>query len=449
MDDLSLAQQQLDKSLRQARAGEDRELAGRIREDGLRFGQLFMGLLRLTRVHALDNHAFDKPLEEFAHALEELSGLLGAVHLVTVEDQVYVNDVRLRFDDRGEGPDLKDLLQRHRVGGVSFHAPLQVAEARALVEAFAGAPGARRALRAELGDRGLSTVQLFGVFRFRMAGDGTPEAPRMTSEQAVTRARGAIAEAWDNLAAGRIPNPLPLRRSVTDMLEAGLDAEGLLVTEENRHGAHTSRVARIAMLIGSEVGLSQGHLQDLGVAALFHDVGYTAREGAVPGGHPGYAPPFERHAAAGARMLLRQRGFHEARIHRIRAILEHHDDCHGSSVFGRILRIAEDFDNLSNSERCMGSPAVALGSMAGSAGTAYDPLLFQALVNRLGPYPPGTLLQLTDGRVVHSASLVRSPEPFAKPLCVLAQTASGQRPAERIEIDIAEGEGQIARLHLG
>jgi HD superfamily phosphohydrolase YqeK len=235
---------------------------------------------------------------------------------------------------------------------------------------------------------------------------------------------------------------------VTEMLEAGLDGDGLLVDEENKHGAHTARVARLAMLMGTEIGLSQAHLQDLGVAALFHDVGYTAREGAIPDVHPGYPPPFERHAAAGARLLLKQRGFHEARIHRIRGILEHHDPCHGSSLFGRILRIADDFDNLSTSPQCKASPAVALGSMAGSVGSAYDPLLFQALVNRLGPYPPGTLLQLGDGRVAYSASLVRSPETFAQPICVIVRTASGETPQERIEVDIAAGEARIGRLLL-
>ena len=44
--------------------------------------------------------------------------------------------------------------------------------------------------------------------------------------------------------------------------------------------------------------------QDLGVCAMFHDVGYAYREGAQPAKSgqpavPGYAPPLQRHASAG------------------------------------------------------------------------------------------------------------------------------------------------------
>ena len=74
--------------------------------------------------------------------------------------------------------------------------------------------------------------------------------------------------------------------------------------------------------------------------------------------------------AAGARMLMKQRGFHEARVHRIRATLEHHKD-HADpsgrpSLFARIIRIAEDFDNFSASRQAHFSPAVALERMVES-----------------------------------------------------------------------------------
>ena len=46
---------------------------------------------------------------------------------------------------------------------------------------------------------------------------------------------------------------------------------------------------------------SEEAIQDLGVCAMFHDMGYAAREGAdQANGEHGYAPPYERHASAGA-----------------------------------------------------------------------------------------------------------------------------------------------------
>ena len=90
------------------------------------------------------------------------------------------------------------------------------------------------------------------------------------------------------------------------------------------------------MLLGREIGLSEAALADLGVAATFHDAGYTADE-------DGYPPPFERHTTAGARQLLKQRGFHEARIRRLLVCLEHHrrfDNPRPASLSARILHIA-------------------------------------------------------------------------------------------------------------
>jgi len=453
-DKIQQAQDRLGATMDKARAGEDRELARWIREDGLRFAQTLTGLLRLIRIHDLANQAFDTPVTQFIDASRMLYERLGAIHLVAVEDQVYVNDIRLRFEDRGEGPTLAQLMRVHGVGGISFHTVMTDDEVRQFTWCFAQKPAesmARLALAKLLEDKGLATVQVFGVFRFRMAGDNV-ELREEAGAVILERTRGAVAEAWNNMGHGRLPNPLPLRRAITEILERGVDGTELWEESNSadRHGAHSSRVARLALLIGRGLGLSEAQLQDLGVAAIFHDIGYAAREGADPkNNEPGYPPPFERHGAAGARLLLKQRGFHEARIHRLLAVLEHHEDYDSRagkpSLFGRVLRIAEDYDNLCYSEECRYCPAMALSYMAGKVGRAYDPLLLQILINGVGCYPPGTLLRLADGREVRSNSLVRSPETFNKPLCVATRMASGADVAGNVEVDLAK-EGQV--LHI-
>jgi hypothetical protein len=65
-------------------------------------------------------------------------------------------------------------------------------------------------------------------------------------------------------------------------------------------------------------------------------------------------------------------------------------------------------------------------------------VLFQAFINRMGRYPPGTLLQLADGRVVLTTSVVRSPETFAQPRAVTVDGGSGW-------VDLAQ-EGKIAAV---
>ena len=89
------------------------------------------------------------------------------------------------------------------------------------------------------------------------------------------------------------------------MLEVGDDASGFMEEDigNSRFSAHTLRVSMISLLIGRELELNEESLQDLGVCAMFHDVGYAFREErSQPKDQPavpGFAPPFERHASAG------------------------------------------------------------------------------------------------------------------------------------------------------
>ncbi|MCK6502919.1 HD domain-containing protein [Myxococcota bacterium] len=458
------AQDALGRALERARSGEDRELAAQVRDHGHQLVRLLFGLLRMTRVHAVDNEAFEKPLHELRETLELLIGLLGVVHCIAVEDQVYVNDVRIRFQDRSEGGgELGGELRRLGIGGISFHAVPGPDSLRVLVRGFAKPPvGAvsRQALALLLGGTGAESIELHGLFRFRVSGE-EEEVEIRDARVVANRATSVVDETWDNLVGSRVPNPLPLRRAVTEILHMGPGLEGLWDDPRgaSAFGGHTLRVCRYALYLGQACGLSDEAVQDLGLAAMFHDIGYSAREGARPAtatepAEPGYAPPFERHAAAGARVLLRQRGFHEAKIRRALAALEHHrdyDDARGRpSLFARILRICEDYDNLVRRRGGRLSPPQAMRRLVTGAGTRYDPVLLQAFVNVMGRFPPGTLLQLVDGRVARSIGTARSPQTWATPEARIEADERG-RPVEGEfpMIDLALGPAIVRELGRG
>lgn len=246
--------------------------------------------------------------------------------------------------------------------------------------------------------------------------------------------------------AGRVPNPLPLRRIVTELLEADLAAEELWTTPPQAPALaqHLYRVAQLSLLIGRSAGLSDDVMQDLGVAALYHDCGYTA-----PGASA--ATPevtFEAHSTAGARLLMRQRGFHEAKTRRVLVALQHHQDASAKprpGLFGRIVRIAEDYDTLSRRSGRL-SPTLALAAMLKAAGTFYDPVLLQLLINSLGAYPPGTLLQLEDGRIARSVAPSLVPERFTTPPARCQRNADGSPATPDHPLVDLRGAGQVRVL---
>ena len=413
----------------------------------------------MTRLHELDNNAFLKPITEFVDVAARLMELLGAINLVSVEDQIYVNDIRIRFDERMEsGRALGEELRRHRVGGINIHQPPTEDNVKVLVHAFAADPdpqAPRTAVQKALSDNSVDCVELFGIFRFRVTGEAAQDThtPDHTVEEmadVVDRGADLVDASLDNMASNRMPNPLPMRRLVTEIIEGGLGAEGLWDEADSisPYGTHVVRVARFALVMADGLGLPDEAKQDLGVAALFHDVGYAAREGAIaasPGQEAveGYAPPYERHAAAGARILLRQRGFHPAKVRRVLATLEHHDDFEGGdnkpSLFGRILRIAEDFDNLIRGKGGGTTAADAIGRMIPWSGIRYDPVIMQVFVNAMGKYPPGSMLLLADNRIAVSVGVARSRETFDKPIVRLVRDEMGRAFEEEVLLDLAEG----------
>ncbi|MDP2317355.1 MAG: HD domain-containing protein [Pseudomonadota bacterium] len=454
-DALSGAQAALGLAIDRARGGEDRALAQQVRDGGEQTVRLMTGLLRLMRTHSPDNHAFDNPTRDLAAVLARLIDLLGPLNLVCVEGQLYLNDVRVRMEERiGGAADLAEELQRHGAGGVRFATPLDEGAIRRLVTVVAARPSPERpleGLRAALRDTNLPTVSVQGLYRLRLTGEAAA-APAAKGErelhETLERAAGLVAEAWDNLAEARVPNPLPVRRLVNDLIDASADADRLLdieqsgsSTQASAHASHSLRVCTLSVLIGKELGLAQASLADLGVAAMFHDTGYASRE-------DGFAPSFARHGSAGARLLLKQRGFHQAKVKRLLVAFEHHRDvADRPSLYARIVRVADDFDTLTRFRPggAMYSPSQALARMDGASGVLYDRTVLQAFINRVGRYPPGTLLRLEDGRWVVSVSGARSPQSFARPLCRVLRDADGGMVADGEMVDLAM-EGEVAEV---
>ncbi len=447
-DAIQEAQDALTKKVEIAKLGEDRQLASVVRERGEQMARLMAGVFRLTRVHDLKNDAFKQPVNDLTGHITELQDLLGSIHMIVVEDQIYVNDIRIRFDIHSEVPrDLNTMWSRHRIGGVSIHGPVTADQLKTFVDKVSTASpaprGARQVLQNWCTEAGLAQIELQPIFRFRLQGEGEKvKAVNKDVAEIYARNNTIIGDVWDNMAAGRSPNTLPVRRLVTDLLDMDEQEqvdEMLEVVNDHHtpaHMRHSMQVAALAVLIGREIGMDGPALSDLGVAATFHDIGYTTEE-------DGYPPPFERHGTAGARLLLAQRGFHEARIRRLLACLQHHrshDDLNRPALYARIIKIADDYDTLTRWRRGgpMMSPPEALEAMHAGCWTLYDPTLFQAFVNRLGKYPPGTLLEMSKGTWVMVISGVRGPETFAKPLAVVVRLKDGRRPSKRIVVDLAE-----------
>lgn len=442
MSDVDVIQQGLEQALERAAQADDRELAGRVREDGRRLMFMFNGLVRMSQIHDVGNEAFEKPARECASIVDGLIELLGAVHLVFVEDQVYVNDIRLRI----RNPEQQAIevligdLSRHDIGGISIHQHLGPDAIKALAIAVAGdaAEGSPRgAILEGLGRP--DALELAGQYRFRVGGEPTHQQKDISA--AIERGAAVLHEAVVNLAANRLPNPLPVRRAVIDLVEGlradpdSMAASAVRLRKGPVGERHLLGVCNLAVTLGERLGLSEAALSDLGVAAMLHDIGYGTR------------PDKVGHSAAGLRMLIKQRGFHEAKVRRLLSVFEHHlphEPLPGGRrpiLFARILRIVDDFDVMSSKrpgQPLPPSPATVLGRMWACRGREYDPAILTVFVQIMGRYPPGTLIELSDGRWVLSVCGARDQQRFAYPRVRVVQGADGEALDGHEEIDLYE-----------
>ena len=200
--------------------------------------------------------------------------------------------------------------------------------------------------------------------------------------------------------------------------------------------AHSVNVCIVAVTMGHFLGLDRRALADLGVAALLHDVGkaavydrirhplrrWTRRSGGWPRAirwrarsssraRPRSTPP-PCAACASRSSTTPPTARRAARSRDAPAGAAGYPALPGgwrTSRLSEIVSVADCFVSLQmhRSERGRNvTPYQALGMMLGPLAGRFDPVMLWALVHSVGFYPPGQLVELSDGRT----ALVLAPD---------------------------------------
>lgn len=439
------AQASIAKAMERARRREDRAFATQVRTEGENVAREIAGLVRLMRFHDPSNAAFETPIKHLHDSIERLSALVGPVKIVVSEDLVYLGEVRLHMESWPElGQELISSFAKHQSGGVVFHANSPPDALKRFIRILAATPTVedrRAAFREALDEAGLSDIEVLAVAILGKASESDAKVFGVDdTDKFCSQAARVVDNIWAQLAEGRQPEPVPVRRMVSALVEAPPTMQMERWVDLTRRGGqevptHALRVSALATLTARALRLPDVEVVDLGVAATFHDVGWLREEGET------HAEDGAYHGAAGARRLLAQRGFHEARVQRLLVCLQHHrkfDDPRRASLYARIIHVADDFDLLTM-DRPGGplmAPPDALSRMMAAAGEHYDPVILKALVQRLGAFPPGTIVLLSDRRVAMVIDGVRGPESFTRPRVQVVREADGRAPETTLVLDL-------------
>ncbi len=277
-----------------------------------------------------------------------------------------------------------------------------------------------------------------------------PDAPQTAEalHDAVSRCAQGYRQAmggYEQIAGSVVQAPAQARTQaealVHDCVQALCEGEGhairLLASAPGHDAAgHAVNVMVLALLLGRQLGMEAGALSRLGLAALLHDIGkstlpaHIAEPGAplAPAALQRYRSHVGESVALGERMELPS----DVLI----AMAQHHERSDGSGYplallaedldpAGSVLALVNAYDRLCNplEGRLALTPHEALSHLYAQQRQGFDKEALAAFIRMMGVYPPGTLVQLVDGR--HGLVVRVHPAHPLRPLVLLPAPAGG------------------------
>lgn len=221
-----------------------------------------------------------------------------------------------------------------------------------------------------------------------------------------------------------------------------------VVDNEEAAYSHPMNVAVLSMMVGHEANLNRQEMTALGLGALLHDIGKEHIPKKILKKRPPLTKPeqelMNQHPLLGAKMLIKTDLFPKivARI-----VAQHHERADGSGYpsgakgdsidkLARIVAIADSYDKHTNSQDPEASltPYLALSFMFGQQKKLFDVEMLALFIRCLGVYPPGTVVELSNGSVGMVMSV--NPKNQLNPSVVMYDEAVPKK--EALIVDLAE-----------
>jgi HD-GYP domain-containing protein (c-di-GMP phosphodiesterase class II) len=414
-------------------------------------------LIKMSKLHGRTNTALDTPVETALTVIRTLAQdepitvrlqndflFFGQRHLKITAAQMPVFSTVI------------DMLNQWRIGGVSFSKDVESRDFRELIfqlVAFDAVNSSLTTLRAALDHQGVKGIEL--EERRVLRGKSSAKSRYANAASAV----GTLVQ--DSREKGTIGFKQAKRaiQSIVDLMmndEASLLGLTTLRCHDQYTHNHSVNVALLSMALGNRAGYPKVELADLGLAALFHDLGkatipmevlnkpgeFTDEEWAMMRNHP----------TEGALSLSKMRGITNLPGRMASASFEHHMNLDFSgypklnvswklSMTGRILMIADCYDAMTSSRvyrREPMSPSKVLGFMFGKAGKSFDATLMKLFMTCVGIIPIGSLVLLDSNELAVVLKPAQDPAEAEYPYVKVITDAQGAPIDAGREIDLRE-----------
>lgn len=396
-----------------------------IRTAGRDFLVAFYAALRSLKLYPLENSQVQKSLDDLSNAAQFILDREQEIELRVTGEFLFVNSTRLRLDLENYAS-FSHVLGVLRGAGVGLVRAEQGSDRREWTTALAlllktaareGEGSRLLELQLKLRDAGVSHI----VVEPALESDLTEDEQEQRKEQAKRTYQRSVAvtkEVINSVRMGRTASVKKVKRAVQAIVDQVLADETSLVglstlrDYDDYTFTHSVNVCIFSIALGKKLGLTKLQLYDLGMAALFHDVGKARvplevlnKEGSL---NDEDWRVMQAHPWLGVLTLFGLRGYGEVPYRSMITAYEHHmkRDLTGypktlrprtPSIFSRIIAVADGFD-AGTSRRVYNTapmqPDSVLHEMLNSPRRGLDPVVVKAFINLLGVYPVGTMVIL-------------------------------------------------------
>jgi len=433
------------------------------------------GALRAVKLYPLENAAVEKALVELTNQSREMLASQGELEIRLSGEFIFINQTRLRLalDNFGSFSHLLSVFRTNGVGSVTVGVGVTSKQWLVLLSLLQSPGVDDPALRltqlaAKLADAGVTAFTLAPPTDH---GSDDREQAKERAKRTYTESVSATRELIESIRMGGSPNIKKIKRVVQGIVDQILNEETSLIglttirDYDEYTFTHSVNVCIFSVALGKRLGLSKLQLYDLGMAALFHDIGKSRVPQSILTKTTGLTndewPLIAAHPWLGVLALFQVRGAQELPYRAMIVAHEHHmkRDLTGYprpirarqlSVFSKIVAIADAFDAATTRRSYQTvpfTPAEVMSELRDNPARGMDPVIVKAFINLTGVYPVGTLVVLDTFElgVVHAANPLQ--EMLSRPIVRIISDAQGnlQHPGTLVDLADRNADGVFAR----
>jgi HD-GYP domain-containing protein (c-di-GMP phosphodiesterase class II) len=432
-------------------------------------------VIKTSRIHGRTNTALDKPVDALLTIVQTLTPDQ-PVALRLQNDFLFLGDRHLKVHAQQMMvvTSIIDSMSKWKIGGITFSASVTSKDLREFAYLFVTLDPANKSVddfRQELSQAGVSSIGIEDprelILREGEGGDpktGSESDPKSQMKVGTIAAYGnAVGAVGTLIQSARDRGTLNFKQAkraihnIVDLMmqdeSAILGLTNLRCHDQYTHN-HSVNVALLSMALGNRAGYPKADLADLGLAALFHDVGKCAISLDVLN-KPGEFTKEEwdimrTHPTEGVLTLIELRGIANVPARMAAASFEHHMNYDFSgypkltipwtqSLSSRIVTIADCYDAMTSSRvyrREPLSPPNVLKFMFNKSGTSFDPVLLKLFVNCVGIIPIGSVVMLETDELAVVTRRATDKANAERPTVKIIADAQGNLKEEEIEMDL-------------